>query len=72
MELVKTRLNEGEQITAVRFECVFCSASGVSGSHCAEGEPEVAAEGWPVTALGELCAQRLTGTTGRQLGHFPA
>lgn len=51
IKLVKTKPNEGKQIIVVRFECVFCGASGVNRRHCAAGEADVAAEGWAVPAL---------------------
>ena len=47
----ETKLNEGKQIIAVRFECVFYSASSVNRNHCAQGETYVAAKGWAVTVV---------------------
>lgn len=57
IKLVKTKLNEGKQITVVRFEWGLCSASDVNQSHCAGGETDVAAEGWGCHSTGD-CVPR--------------
>lgn len=61
IKLVKTKLNEGKQTIVVRFECVFCGASGVNRRRCAAGEADVAAEGWAVPALRDSVPSALQG-----------
>lgn len=36
VEVVKTKQNEGQQIIAVRSECIFYSARSMNQTHCAK------------------------------------